>query len=100
MTHIITTRAPYYRSPADGFRDYIPEGTSVEIVGSSTINNVVWLQVSGQDVNPWRGKWFINTFAKELNAPEPPGNQEGAMIVLTEIDGSQRFFKEIFDVSS
>jgi hypothetical protein len=75
--HRVLLTCPYYLAPGETKRDVIPAGVTVEIVGTSA--NSEWSQISGQDPNPWRGKW-VRSFYLELvvedTEPEPPPEPE------------------------
>jgi hypothetical protein len=68
MTYRVIHTAPYYASPGESNRGDIRAGSTVEIVGTSG----EWSQISGQDPNPWRGKWLRTFYLEEVVEGEQP----------------------------
>jgi hypothetical protein len=93
MTYRVIHTAPYYASPGESNRGDIPAGSTVEIVGTSG----EWSQISGQDPNPWRGKWLRTFYLEEVvegEEPEPepepePQPEPAPYFILEEPSGAR-----------
>ena len=88
----VTFTCPYYVNPGETKRDTIPAGTIVEIIGTSGD----WSQISGQDPNPWKGKWvrtfYLEPYAEDTEPipdPEPPPSEPEPYLIVEKPDGAR-----------